>query len=110
IPTTRTTGGLHYLSRSAALHGFLYGAALCRLFRWIFVRLFGAVFFRLVSDLDRNCHIRLSYIKSECIDDASTRGAAWQRCTQRPGQSAEQAHLCSAISVCGPRCSILDTI
>ena len=37
------------------------------------------------------------------IDDAIPRGAAWQQCTQRPGQSAEQAHLCSAISVCGPR-------
>src|SRR6266446_7663166 len=54
IPTTRTAGGLHYLSRSAALHGFLYGAALCRLFRWIFDRLFGAVFFRCVADLNRN--------------------------------------------------------
>ena len=44
---------LQYLSGPAVLHGFLYGNALCRLFYWISDRIFGAVFFRAVADLNR---------------------------------------------------------
>ena len=45
------------LSGPSALHGFLYGAALCRLLRWTFERLFGAVFCRQVVDVNHNVQV-----------------------------------------------------
>src|ERR1700730_459136 len=56
------------------------------------------------------CKKTLPEIKSGDIDGAILRGAAWQRCCRRSRPSAKSTHPCSAISACGPRCNISDTI